>query len=69
MSPAAIARLWTADGGPASAAANMARIAMAESADRPGAVQTGQPPGLTGYGLLKFAIATSRAKRLQGVVE
>ena len=25
--------------------------------------------GLTGYGLLKFAIATSRAKRLQGVVE
>jgi len=25
--------------------------------------------GLTGYGLLKFAIATSKAKRLQGVVE
>ncbi|HET9975371.1 MAG TPA: LAGLIDADG family homing endonuclease, partial [Streptosporangiaceae bacterium] len=51
MSGAAIARLWTALGGPASAASNMAQIAFAESADRPGAVQTGQPAASTGWGL------------------
>jgi cell wall-associated NlpC family hydrolase len=54
MSASAIARLWTADGGPASAAANMAAIANAESGDRPGTVQTGQPPGLTGWGLYQI---------------
>lgn len=32
-------------------------------------IAIGAAIGLTGYGLLRFAIATSRAKRLQGVVE
>lgn len=54
MSPGAIAALWTALGGPGFAAANMASIAMAESGDRPGAVQQGQPPGLTGWGLYQI---------------
>jgi cell wall-associated NlpC family hydrolase len=54
LSAGQIARLWTAVGGPAAAAANMARIAYAESGDRPGAVQKGQPPGLTGWGLYQI---------------
>ena len=54
MSAAQIAALWVADGGPAYAANNMAAIANAESGDRPGAVQTGQPPGLTGWGLYQI---------------
>jgi len=54
MSPGAIAALWTAMGGPRSAAANMAQIAFAESGDRPGAIQQGQPPGLTGWGLYQI---------------
>ena len=54
MSAAAIAAMWTKDGGPASAAANMAKIAFAESGDDPSIVQKGQPPGLTGYGLYQI---------------
>jgi phage-related protein len=54
MSAAAIAALWTSLGGPAYAAANMARIAYAESGDNPSIVQAGQPPGLTGYGLYQI---------------
>src|SRR5215472_2981622 len=41
-------------GGPVWAAHNMARIAWAESRDIPSAVQTGMPPGLTGYGLYQI---------------
>jgi NlpC/P60 family protein len=54
MSSAAIAALWRSQGGPGFAAANMARIAFAESGDRPGAVQQGQPFGLTGMGLYQI---------------
>jgi hypothetical protein len=54
MSAAAISALWTATGGPASAAANMAKIAFAESGDDPSIVQKGEPPGLTGYGLYQI---------------
>lgn len=54
MSPAAIAALWRSQGGPGFAAANMARIAFAESGDRPGAIQQGQPFGLTGMGLYQI---------------
>jgi hypothetical protein len=54
MSAAAIAALWRQQGGPAWAAQNMARIAYAESGDRPGAIQQGQPPGLTGWGLYQI---------------
>lgn len=54
MSAAAIASLWTSLGGPAWAAANMARIAMAESGDVPGTIQKGEPPGLTGWGLYQI---------------
>jgi uncharacterized protein YukE len=51
MSAAQVEAVWTSVGGPVSAAANMARIAMAESGDVPGIVQQGQPFGLTGMGL------------------
>lgn len=54
LSASAIEKLWTSLGGPASAAGNMARIAMAESGDRPGIKQQGQPPGLTGWGLYQI---------------
>jgi hypothetical protein len=54
MSASTIAALWTSLGGPASAAWNMARIAMSESGDVPGVIQKGQPPGLTGYGLFQI---------------
>jgi hypothetical protein len=54
MSAAAIEALWVSVGGPASAAANMARIAYAESGDNPGITQAGEPPGLTGYGLFQI---------------
>ena len=54
LSAATIARLWTSLGGPASAASNMAAIANAESSDIPSAVQTGEPPGLTGWGLYQI---------------
>lgn len=54
MSAGAIEALWTQLGGPASAAANMARIAFAESGDDPSIIQQGQPPGLTGYGLYQI---------------
>jgi len=54
MSARAIAALWSQLGGPGWAANNMAAIAMAESGDRPGAVQQGQPPGLTGWGLYQI---------------
>jgi hypothetical protein len=54
MSASAISALWTSMGGPASAAANMAQIAFAESGDDPSIVQKGEPPGLTGYGLYQI---------------
>jgi NlpC/P60 family len=54
MSAAAIASMWTSLGGPAWAAANMARIALAESGDVPGVIQKGEPPGLTGWGLFQI---------------
>ena len=54
LSAAAISKLWTSLGGPASAAANMARIAMAESGDNPGITQKGQPGATTGYGLYQI---------------
>ena len=45
MSAAAIAALWTSLGGPSYAAANMARIAYAESGDDPSIVQAASRPG------------------------
>jgi hypothetical protein len=54
MSPGQISGLWTSLGGASRAAGNMARIAFAESGDDPSAVQQGQPPGLTGYGLYQI---------------
>jgi hypothetical protein len=54
MSAEAIAAMWTAQGGPAYAANNMAQIAYAESGDHPSIVQQGEPPGLTGYGLYQI---------------
>jgi NlpC/P60 family len=54
MSPSAISSLWSSLGGPGWAAANMARIAMAESGDVPGIIQQGEPPGLTGWGLYQI---------------
>jgi hypothetical protein len=54
MSDSAVRRLWINKGGPAYAAANMSRIANAESGRRPSARQTGQPPGLTGWGLYQI---------------
>jgi cell wall-associated NlpC family hydrolase len=54
MSAASIASLWRSLGGRASAAGNMAAIANAESSDIPSARQTGEPPGLTGWGLYQI---------------
>jgi SLT domain-containing protein len=54
MSAAAISALWIKMGGAKNAAANMAKIAMAESADLPSNVQKGQPPHLTGWGLYQI---------------
>jgi hypothetical protein len=54
MTATAISRLWTSLGGPAFAAANMARIAQAESGSDPTVIQQGQPPGLTGWGLYQI---------------
>jgi cell wall-associated NlpC family hydrolase len=54
MTPGQIESLWTNLGGPSGAAANMARIAMAESGDNPSVVQSGQSPGMTGYGLYQI---------------
>lgn len=54
LSSSAVASMWTSLGGPGWAAANMARIAFAESGDRPSAIQRGQPPGLTGWGLYQI---------------
>jgi len=52
MSGQQVEAAWIAAGGPGGAVAyNMARIAYMESGDRPGAVQPGEPPGLTGWGL------------------
>lgn len=54
MSSGQVAALWRQMGGPAWAAGNMARIAFAESGDDPSAIQKGQPPGLTGWGLYQI---------------
>jgi hypothetical protein len=54
MSAAAISALWIKMGGAKNAAANMAKIAMAESTDLPSNVQKGQPPHLTGWGLYQI---------------
>jgi hypothetical protein len=54
MSPEAISAMWIAQGGPAYAAGNMARIAYAESGDNPSIVQAGEPFGLTGMGLYQI---------------
>jgi hypothetical protein len=54
MSPEAISAMWIAQGGPAYAAGNMARIAYAESGDDPSIVQAGEPFGLTGMGLYQI---------------
>jgi cell wall-associated NlpC family hydrolase len=54
MTAGAVSGMWKSLGGPAWAATNMARIAFAESGDRPSAVQQGQPPGLTGWGLYQI---------------
>ncbi len=54
MSAAMVAALWDQMGGNPGAAANMARIAYAESGDDPSRVQSGMPPGLTGYGLYQI---------------
>jgi hypothetical protein len=42
---------WDSAGGPPGAAANMARIAQAESGDTPSITQAGEPAATTGYGL------------------
>ena len=54
MTASAIAALWDQLGGNSNAAGNMARIAFAESGDNPSAVQAGEPPGLTGWGLYQI---------------
>ncbi len=54
MSATQIEALWDQMGGRPTAAGNMARIAYAESGDNPGAVQAGQPFGLTGMGLYQI---------------
>jgi hypothetical protein len=54
MTAAQIQKLWTSLGGPAGAAGNMARIAYAESGDRPGITQAGVAAGVTGYGLYQI---------------
>jgi hypothetical protein len=54
MAASAISALWVKEGGSKGAAANMAKIANAESGDVPSVVQKGQPPNLTGYGLYQI---------------
>lgn len=54
MSASAISALWKKLGGAPNAANNMAKIAFAESGDDPAIVQSGQPAGLTGYGLYQI---------------
>lgn len=54
LSASQVEKLWTSLGGPSGAAANMAKIANAESADQPGITQAGQAAGLTGYGLYQI---------------
>jgi SLT domain-containing protein len=57
--------MWTKDGGPSSAAANMAKIAFAESGDDPTIIQSGEPPVDTGYGL--YQITPTSGISQQGV--
>ncbi|HXJ28452.1 MAG TPA: NlpC/P60 family protein, partial [Streptosporangiaceae bacterium] len=54
MSAAAVAALWDQMGGAPSAAGNMAQIAFFESGDNPSAIQQGQPPATTGWGLYQI---------------
>jgi TP901 family phage tail tape measure protein len=54
MTATAISALWTSLGGAASAAGNMALIAMAESGDDPSIIQQGVAAGVTGYGLYQI---------------
>lgn len=54
LSASQIEKLWTSLGGPASAAANMAKIAMAESGDDPSIKQANQPAATTGWGLYQI---------------
>jgi len=52
MSRSAVEAVWRQAGGPGGLTANIASaIAMTESTDNAGIVQSGEPPGLTGYGL------------------
>lgn len=54
LSQSQVEKLWTSLGGSAGAAMNMAKIAYAESGDKPSAVQSGVSLGVTGYGLYQI---------------
>lgn len=51
LTPAQLAGLWIAAGGPPALADIMAAVAQAESGGNPGAIQQGEPYDTTGWGL------------------